>query len=720
MIKRTKLQSVEPDTRSFEIGDICIRRGSPEKFIIQGIDMRSTPGTIIITLGNLIAMGSHDQLIQIQVDSRDISLDDSSLKLRIILPYQDELLEDPNEYDMNLILEFFDRRRHQAFKAAFIKFCKIFKVEYNLARTLFITRLLSWDLQGMFDINGEEWLISRTGRLYVSRFTGGVFETQSGSRTITIKPSVVSSEVAMLKHQRKIINSADLTPLQLSILRMTPPHVAEPSPKKPSSKKHSFKQPESKKKQQQRARLSITSTRPPEYEGFGMIDFASPIPDVRRRVESYSPVKLRIIPLGGRVIGAHKTQVTALNLMNHAEQMLFKWRRTQDPQDRQPVMIPELDTLARVSLFQVIPSTERFNHQHYTDQLIPDKDKTSQEAYERMVMCILANEYLTDIVDPLADLFSYAEGNLPINMVASNLIFSLMYSDLELRLQTPQDAETSSRSTYGPKMDAFIGEVSEMNHKRLLMSNKMKDPTMFSNLYEECKARFMHATFKHDIEGIIRQFFKEKLSEWGIREIDSIPEEKDEGLPSINGSVKHYMTSHPQYKLEDMLKYNLTPAQSKELYLLMEKQPADQRKPATFAHRPTAYARRPIQEGDKFISPFGVIDIVSVDEYSNVLFRVNGGKDVEQMEMDTVTDKDQYIPYPKQGTLYQNSEGIKYIVVEVNSDNDIIAQNGDGNIRKIPFHELAASTIIHDPESYGMRRPTKKRRHKRRNTRKGG
>ena len=713
MFKRQKTQSLVPDTRPFEIGNTCIKRGFPEeKFIIQGIDRRSIQGTVILTLGNLIAMGSDDQLSQIQVDSRDIDLDDSSLKLRIILPYQEESLEGPDENDIDEILTFFGRGRHRAFKEAFKKFCGIFQVEYDLARTLFITRLLSWDLQDMFDRNEDEWLISRTGRLYVSRFTGGIFETRSGSRTVTIKPSVVSSEVAMLKHQRKIINSATtLSSLQLDILKMTPPPVDEPPPKK-----HSLKKPLSKKKQQQRSRHLTTSTRPPEYEGFGMIDFATSITEPRRKVESYTPIKLRIIPLGGRVIGAHKTQVTALNLMNHAEQMLFKWRRNQDKEHPQPAVIPELNTLARASLFQVIPSTERFNHQHYTDQVIPAEDRQSKEAYERMVMCILANEYLTDIVDPLADLFSHEDEYLPLATVFANLTFSLMYSDLELRLQTPQDAETSTRHMFGAKMEGFIEEVTKMNGKRLLMSNRMKNPELFNSLYEECNARLPPGTPKHVIEDTIRQFFKGKLLEWGIREIDSIPEEKDAVLPSISGSLTHFLRSNPTHTLEDMLQYNLNPAQNEELRALTQAQPTDKRKPAT-------YARRIIQEGNKFIhKDTGVFTVERVyGNNINIVFDTSGVK--ETLRHNITTDPN-VIPYPKMnGSIYEGPDQVKFTVTQVHDTPPNITfrvKDLGNNLQTMDFHYLWLSRLIDDKSPGYMKRPTKKRRHKRRNTRKGG
>jgi hypothetical protein len=712
------------DDRKFSIGDLCNVNDREGTFIIQGIQRMDE--RVIITLGNF----DTSKLIQFTVDSFDVEV--ISLKINITLPFEGDQITDPIEADIDEILSFFKRTHHTAFRQSFIDFCKLFGVDYEHARPLLLSRVFSWDLHTMFDKNEKAWKIPRTGRMYVERSLIDDYATTLGVIPYTYKPKVVSSEVAMLTHQRKIIEAlVDASPEKMEVLRMTPPSSSRIpnafSRKKDSSRsskvfsrrKDSSRSSKVFSRRKDSSRSSASSSRKTlENEGYGMIDFQGEIAEIKKVVGSGQPVKLRVVSLGGRVIGAHKNQVTDINLLNHGFEALMKRRRIVEGVKRtplpgeivrkhlpQPVMSSEIDTLGKLSLVQVIPSTQRFNMQHFTDQLIPADDKMSQDAYKRMAMCILANEYLTDVNLPLADVFDIEE---PLMDTFTKLVFSVMYSDLELRLQTPQDMEGYDRSTRGDARYAFIDKVSDMNKLRIRKSIEMKEIEMFNKLFDECE-KHLSKDDKDEIENEIRDFFRKKLTYWGIHMIESVSPPK-EGQPSLSGSIASILSENPGMHPSELLKYSMTPAQQAAVLKMAASVPL-----------PASNAVRGIQEGDKFIFIHeGVIKVTHVDD-NHVWFIVESTGEHRDMPIDVLTDKQNTVPYPNIKSIYQsfNRDSI-FRVIRVNSANDIIVRISDGTTRSISFGELSNAKILEDYSYGAIKRPTKKRRHKRRNTRKGG
>jgi hypothetical protein len=363
----------------------------------------------------------------------------------------------------------------------------------------------------------------------------------------------------------------------------------------------------------------------------------------------------------------------------------------------------EIDTLAKLSLVQVIPSTSRFNIQHFTDQLIPAGDKMSQDAYARMVMCILANEYLTNVNESLADVFDIKE-NLMVTF--KKLVFSVMYSDLELRLQTPQDMMGHDRSTRGPTQDAFIKSVTEMNQRRLLKANEMKEITLFIKLFDECEE---HLSEDKDImEEEIRDFFRKKLRDWEIHMVERVLPPK-EGQPSLPGTIESILRDNPGKHPSDLFRFSMTPAQQAAVLQMAASVPI-----------PVTHAVRGVKVGDRFINrDFGAIKIIVVD--ANVVwFEVESTSERRSMPTSEITNREIVVPYPNISSIYQSSNSnIKFRVISVNSRKDIGNRDLYGNISSITFEEFSHSRLVDD--SHGkLSRPTKKRRHKRRNTRKGG
>jgi hypothetical protein len=188
-----------------------------------------------------------------------------------------------------------------------------------------------------------------------------------------------------------------------------------------------------------------------------------------------------------------------------------------------------------------------------------------------MVMHILALEYLTDVSYPLADIYQ----GKSIQEIYSGLSIALMYSDLELRLQLSQDPGTLDRFDYSDAKKAFIQNVGEMNIRRHLISNAMKDIKEFIPKYADCK-RVLTKTgslTKEKIDHIVRNFFTAQLKKWEIHDIEEIKVEKQTVLDRLpNTTIKSFLAAHKDFNPQQIWKnYRLTMAQSHELFMYTRK-----------------------------------------------------------------------------------------------------------------------------------------------------
>jgi hypothetical protein len=210
---------------------------------------------------------------------------------------------------------------------------------------------------------------------------------------------------------------------------------------------------------------------------------------------------------------------------------------------------------------------------------------------------------------------------------------------------------------------------------------------------------------KDDIENHIRRFFKNKLDTWKIHEIPKPRPQVSMPFNKLSTTVKKHLESNPQDDPTSLLSMDLTEAQQRDVAEQILHAPP----------RPSTYSKLFLQQNDKFMNRAN--DTFSVRRIRSTTVTLKNDKTKERNKMPNDTLKRDYIPVPKINSIYTSKNGMIFRVIAVNSSNDIDVVDPSGVPHKIDFDFFQGST------SMGMgllKRPTKKRRHKRRNTRKGG